>query len=333
MGWKAEAYHGLLDQVERAAIMKRFKSKQVDFLVATDLAARGLDVEGLPTVVNYAFPEDIEIYIHRCGRTGRAGRKGAVYNLVASKKEEILVQSFHEELEIALKGFMIQPMDKNAHRSVEGKLVKAHLNRGKRDNIAAGDIVGFLVNSTGVKADAVGTIAIYAGYALVDMPEWALEVLEMNEDPKLKGKSVKVTQYSLNDQKHRAAALKKSQVGVADKKKLEQRKAIVRAPRSSPEQREGKVAPEPNESVQGGKTGSMRRTKEKAEKGQPEGGKRASGPSSPAARKADPKAKPKPNPRKAKSPVPSKPKPTEAKASGSKKRPSSPRTVKGGKHA
>jgi ATP-dependent RNA helicase DeaD len=225
LGLKAEAYHGLLDQVERAAVMKRFKRKQVNFLVATDLAARGLDVEALPAVINYAFPEDIEVYIHRCGRTGRAGKKGAVYNLVASKAEEMTVQNFHTELGIALKGFIIQPIEKNAAKSVENKLMKVHFSRGKRDKIAAGDIVGFLVNGTGVEADKIGTIAVYDTYTLVDMPEWAYEIIEAAEDSKLKGKTVKATKYSLDDQKNRSEALRKSQIGVADKRKLEEKAA------------------------------------------------------------------------------------------------------------
>ncbi len=225
LGLKAEAYHGLLDQVERAAVMKRFKRKQVNFLVATDLAARGLDVEALPAVINYAFPEDIEVYIHRCGRTGRAGKKGAVYNLVASKGEELTVQNFHTELGIALKGFIIQPIDKNAAKSVDNKLMKVHLSRGKRDKIAAGDIVGYLVNETGVEADKIGTIAVYDTYTLVDLPEWAFEIIEAADEAKLKGKSVKATKYSLDDQKNRSEALRKSQIGVADKRKLEEKAA------------------------------------------------------------------------------------------------------------
>ncbi|MFN8397178.1 MAG: DEAD/DEAH box helicase [Bacteroidia bacterium] len=232
VGLKAEAYHGLLDQVERAAVMKRFKHKQVNFLVATDLAARGLDVHALPAVINYAFPEDIEVYLHRCGRTGRAGRRGAVYNLVASKKEEILVESFHGQLQIPLKGFMIEPIDKNAVKHATDKLIKVHVNRGKRDKISAGDIVGFLVGHTGVVARDIGTVAVYDSYTLVNVHDWVLETLELQEDLKIKGKGVKVTRYTLDDQKNRAEALKKSRLGVADKRKLEetaQRRARAKA--------------------------------------------------------------------------------------------------------
>lgn len=232
VGLKAEAYHGLLDQVERAAVMKRFKHRQVNFLVATDLAARGLDVHALPAVINYAFPDDIEVYLHRCGRTGRAGKRGSVYNLVASKKEEILVESFHGQLQIPLKGFMIEPIDKSAVRHATDKLIKLHVNRGKRDKISAGDIVGFLVGHTGVEGRDIGTVAVYDSYTLVDVHEWVLETLDLQEDLKIKGKGVKVTRYTLDDQKHRAEALKKSRLGVADKRKLEetaQRRARAKA--------------------------------------------------------------------------------------------------------
>lgn len=222
VGLKAEAYHGLLDQVERAAVMKRFKHKQVNFLVATDLAARGLDVRSLPAVINYAFPEDIEVYLHRCGRTGRAGKRGSVYNLVASKKEEILVESFHGQLQIPLKGFMIEPLDKNAVKHAADKLIKVHMSRGKRDKVSAGDIVGFLVGQTGVEVRDIGTVAVYDSYTLVDVHDWVLETLGLQEDLKIKGKGVKVTRYTLDDQKHRAEALKKSRLGVADKRKLEE---------------------------------------------------------------------------------------------------------------
>lgn len=263
MGFKAEAYHGLLDQVERVAIMKRFKRRQVNFLVATDLAARGIDVVNLPAVINYAFPDEMEVYLHRCGRTGRAGKKGTVYNLVASKKEEILVESYHSQLSIALKGYSIQPVRKEQIKNVENKIVKVHINRGKRDKVGAGDIVGYLVNSCGVDASQVGTIAVYDTYALADIPDWALDVLTDNESAKIKGKTVKVTKYSLADQKKKAEAIKKSQVGVQDKKDIElreQRKAALKS--GVPLVPKGKKAKE--ESEKDAESKSKKRTIEKS---------------------------------------------------------------------
>lgn len=227
VGRKAQAYHGLLDQVERAAIMKRFKQKQVEFLVATDLAARGLDVENLPAVINYSFPDDIEVYLHRCGRTGRAGKRGHVYNLVGSKKEEIIVQRFHNEIGIALGGFTVKPISKDEIGMVEDRMRKLHLNRGKKDKIRAGDVVGFLVNTAGVQPEQIGTVAVYDTYTVVDLPESGIGVLEMIDDLKLKGKSVKASLYTLADQKRKSEAVKKRKLGVRDKQhkaKAEDRK-------------------------------------------------------------------------------------------------------------
>jgi len=224
VGRRTQAYHGLLDQVERAAIMTRFKSKQIEFLVATDLAARGLDIERLPAVINYAFPDDIEVYLHRCGRTGRAGVRGAVYNLVGSKKEEITAQSFHEKFRIRIKSLDVKPVGKEDIRIAEDRIVKVHLNRGKRDKVRAGDVVGFLVNTSGVDAAAIGTIAVYEQYTVVDLPESAFEVLEMIPDMQVKGKSVKASRFTLEDQQRKSQAVKKRQYGVRDKKKLAEAK-------------------------------------------------------------------------------------------------------------
>jgi ATP-dependent RNA helicase DeaD len=74
--YNADTIHGDLSQAERDDVMKRFRNRQLQILVATDVAARGLDVEDLTHVINYNLPDDDEIYIHRSGRTGRAGKKG-----------------------------------------------------------------------------------------------------------------------------------------------------------------------------------------------------------------------------------------------------------------
>jgi ATP-dependent RNA helicase DeaD len=74
--YNADTIHGDLSQAERDDVMRRFRNRQLQILVATDVAARGLDVEDLTHVINYNLPDDDEIYIHRSGRTGRAGKKG-----------------------------------------------------------------------------------------------------------------------------------------------------------------------------------------------------------------------------------------------------------------
>jgi superfamily II DNA/RNA helicase len=80
-GVKAEAIHGDRTQAERERSLRRFESREVDVLVATDVAARGLDIEGITLVVNYDPPEDHKAYVHRVGRTARAGRTGVAVTL------------------------------------------------------------------------------------------------------------------------------------------------------------------------------------------------------------------------------------------------------------
>ena len=75
-GYNADTLNGDLTQAERDEVMGRFRKRQLQLLVATDVAARGLDVDDLSHVINFNLPDDFEIYVHRSGRTGRAGKKG-----------------------------------------------------------------------------------------------------------------------------------------------------------------------------------------------------------------------------------------------------------------
>lgn len=82
-GYGAEALHGDVSQSQRERILAKFKKKSINILVATDVAARGIDVNDLTHVVNYALPQDPESYVHRIGRTGRAGKKGVAISLIS----------------------------------------------------------------------------------------------------------------------------------------------------------------------------------------------------------------------------------------------------------
>lgn len=85
-GYNADALHGDLSQVQRDLVMQRFRSRHLQMLVATDVAARGLDVNDLTHVINYNLPDDLEIYIHRSGRTGRAGKSGTSISIVHTRE-------------------------------------------------------------------------------------------------------------------------------------------------------------------------------------------------------------------------------------------------------
>ncbi|HPQ20679.1 MAG TPA: DEAD/DEAH box helicase [Saprospiraceae bacterium] len=85
-GYNADALHGDLSQAQRDYVMNRFRKKQIQMLVATDVAARGLDVDNISHVINYNLPDDPEVYVHRSGRTGRAGREGICFSLLHSRE-------------------------------------------------------------------------------------------------------------------------------------------------------------------------------------------------------------------------------------------------------
>jgi ATP-dependent RNA helicase DeaD len=91
-GYNADALHGDLSQAQRDHVMARFRSKHLQMLVATDVAARGLDVNDLTHVINYNLPDDPEIYIHRSGRTGRAGKRGISVTLIHLREKGKLRQ-------------------------------------------------------------------------------------------------------------------------------------------------------------------------------------------------------------------------------------------------
>lgn len=85
-GYNAEGLHGDMRQVQRDKVMNRFRKGNLDILIATDVAARGIDVDDVEMVFNYDIPNDVEYYVHRIGRTGRAGKKGKAYTFVSGRE-------------------------------------------------------------------------------------------------------------------------------------------------------------------------------------------------------------------------------------------------------
>jgi ATP-dependent RNA helicase DeaD len=105
-GYNAEALHGDLSQSQRDAVMHKFRSRNLRLLVATDIAARGLDVDDLTHVINFNLPDDNEVYTHRCGRTGRAGKNGKSISLVHLKEKQNL-QKIEKQLRKPFKALSI----------------------------------------------------------------------------------------------------------------------------------------------------------------------------------------------------------------------------------
>ncbi|MBI4761906.1 MAG: DEAD/DEAH box helicase [Chloroflexota bacterium] len=131
-GISAEAIHGDLDQNARERVLGRFRTNQLKVLVATDVAARGLDIDDISHVFNYHLPDDAEVYVHRIGRTGRAGKTGVAITLLSPKEKRRL-----REVEALTKQTVTKmelPTVADIHRHREGKVVenlKIWLGRGR----------------------------------------------------------------------------------------------------------------------------------------------------------------------------------------------------------
>ena len=104
-GYNADSLHGELSQQQRDLVMQKFRQRHLQLLIATDVAARGLDVDDLTHVINYGFPDDVEVYTHRSGRTGRAGKKGlsiAIINMREKGKLKAIEKSIKKTFEVGV---------------------------------------------------------------------------------------------------------------------------------------------------------------------------------------------------------------------------------------
>lgn len=115
-GYNAEALHGDLSQQQRDLTMQKFRNHTVQFLVATDVAARGLDVEDLTHVINYGLPDDVASYTHRSGRTGRAGKKGTSISIIHTR-EKFKVRQIEKQIGKDFVDGVCQPQRKSARSS------------------------------------------------------------------------------------------------------------------------------------------------------------------------------------------------------------------------
>lgn len=141
-GYNAEALHGDLSQQQRDIVMKKFRDKVVAILVATDVAARGLDVDNLTHVINYGLPDDTAVYTHRSGRTGRAGKTGVSVAIVHSREkgrlreiERIIGKKF-ERLEVPTPEHIIEKQLYN----LADRLERVEVNDAEIDKYVAGVI-------------------------------------------------------------------------------------------------------------------------------------------------------------------------------------------------
>lgn len=211
-GYSCSGLHGGMDQKDRLDIMQRFKRGEFQFLIATDVAARGIHIEDITHVINYDVPVEKESYVHRIGRTGRAGNRGIAITFVChyesrffneiqeylgydiSKKEIPSEEEVEQGKKIFEKKFKARPkLKRDKSAELNQGITKLHINAGKKKKIRPGDIVGAIINIEGINGDDIGIIDVQDNFSYVDILEGKGSiVLKALQHTTIKGKKVKV---------------------------------------------------------------------------------------------------------------------------------------------
>lgn len=191
-GYCCAALHGDLEQRERDQTLICFANKSTTILVATDVAARGLDVDNLDMVINYHIAHDPEIHLHRIGRTGRAGEKGIACSLI-SHKEAHKVMKLEEYIGQPIDSEPLPPLSSNENRMTKAKMVTLQIDGGKKQKLRPGDILGALTANKSINGSEIGKIQITAISAYVAVTRKIANIaLKTITDGKLKGRSFRV---------------------------------------------------------------------------------------------------------------------------------------------
>lgn len=199
-GFDALSLHGDLEQRDRDLMLLRFANKSCPLLVATDMAARGLDIKELKAVINYELPHDPEVYIHRIGRTGRAGQKGVALSLVAPSQNHRLghIEAFIEQPLKKQNWETLTIADKNKVKAaLSARMVTLCLDSGRKNKMRPGDVVGALTGEAGLPFELIGKIDLFDHQTFVAVDKSIVDkALRRLQDGKIKGRSVKVKQVS-----------------------------------------------------------------------------------------------------------------------------------------
>lgn len=191
-GIQALAIHGDLDQKERTEVLVRFSNRSCPVLVATDVAARGLDIKEVSAVVNYDLPHDPEIYVHRIGRTGRAGKEGLALSLY-TPSERKKVKVIEAYLGRSLKHDNISLLNETERSALLSSMVTLRIFGGKKDKIRPGDILGALTGDAGIDGKAIGKIDLFKVYSYVAIDRTVAQTaFERLKEGKIKGRKFKV---------------------------------------------------------------------------------------------------------------------------------------------
>ncbi len=191
-GISAMALNGDLEQRDRDQVLAMFANRSLSVLVATDVAARGLDIDALDMVINVELARDAEIHIHRVGRTGRAGNKGLAMSLVAPA-EAHRAQAIETLQKAPLNWHPLNSLKPRDGAPLQAPMTTLCINGGRKEKIRPGDILGALTGEAGIPGAQVGKIAIFDFQAFVAVERGvARQALKRLAEGRIKGKSFKV---------------------------------------------------------------------------------------------------------------------------------------------
>jgi ATP-independent RNA helicase DbpA len=189
-GFSVLALHGDLEQRERDEVLVRFANKSCSVLVATDVAARGLDVKDLAAVVSFELPHDADVHTHRIGRTGRAGNKGLALALCTPRERGRATNI----ADVTGRTLKLSPLPASTtEKPVPAPMTTLLIEGGKQDKLRAGDVLGALTGDVGLKGDVVGKIDIGGRHTWVAVRSDSADVaLRGLRDGKIKNRSFRV---------------------------------------------------------------------------------------------------------------------------------------------
>src|SRR4051794_24736919 len=206
-GVRVKALHGDMSQGQRDGVMIAFKGGRERLLVATDVAARGLDITGVSHVVNYDIPNSPDVYVHRIGRTGRAGEAGRAITLITPKqRRELEAIERHAKIDIdewsangdrprrkRVDRETRRPRHTKPHSRDGVPYVKLFVGGGRRDGFEPADVVGAVVDNTHLENDDVRNARVLERFSFVDVPEErAREVAEKVDGKRVRGRELRV---------------------------------------------------------------------------------------------------------------------------------------------
>ncbi|WP_313327161.1 ATP-dependent RNA helicase DbpA [Stutzerimonas balearica] len=191
-GIYAQPLHGDMEQRERDQVLAMFANRSLSVLVATDVAARGLDIDALDLVINVELARDPEVHVHRIGRTGRAGRKGMAASLVAPA-EAHRAQAIEHLQQAPLVWHPLSSLKPRSEEPLRPPMSTLCIAAGRKEKLRPGDVLGALTGDAGIAGDKVGKIAVFDYQTFVAIERSAADkALRRLSEGRIKGRSLKV---------------------------------------------------------------------------------------------------------------------------------------------